>query len=333
MRWAGLAFVLVAVGCSSKPAPTSTAVTLGMSFDRKAGFYAAPFPSDDLRSADGSINVAGFPNPNNVALVTEALALVTRVAHGFALEGGVFFEASGALDSSKLPSRATSITQSSPVFLMSVDSGAPDYLTRYPIDVTFAVDGGDFGAPNLLELLPLQGTPLRPKTTYAAFVMSSLGATSGHLLAPSADMKTLASGGRPAGLSDGAYASYQKAMTAIGPAGLKATDVAAVAAFTTDDPTAQLKVVTTDILSRPPPVLAAAWHADEIFDDYCVYDSTIPMPDYQAGDPPYDFGTSGGEWQFDASGKPIVQRNEMAHIVVTIPRAPMPAKMVIPWSS
>ena len=305
-----------------KPAPS---VTLGMTFNRATAFYAAPFPSDDLRNADGTIAIAGFPNPNGVALVDEALAIIGKDAHGFALEGAVFFAATGALDPAGLPDRATSITPASPVFLMSVDPAAPDYLTRYPIDVTFAADGGDFGAPNLLALLPLQGTPLRPKTTYAAVVMQGLPLKAVGKLAASPDMATLAGGGRPKALSDTGYASYQKAIAALGAAKVKATDVAGVAAFTTDDPTAAMSAVTTDILSRPPPALASAWHADEQFADYCVYDATLPMPDYQAGDSPYDFGSSGGQWEFDASGKPIVQRMEMARVVVTIPRTPMPA--------
>ncbi len=55
-----------------------------------------------------------------------------------------------------------------------------------------------------------------------------------------------------------------------------------------------------------------------------MYSATIPMPDYQAGSPPYDFADSGGAWQFDASGKPILQRTEEAEMVVTVPRAAMP---------
>jgi pimeloyl-ACP methyl ester carboxylesterase len=47
------------------------------------------------------------------------------------------------------------------------------------------------------------------------------------------------------------------------------------------------------------------------------------MPDYQSGTPPFD--TQGGDWAFDAQGHAIVQRLEPAHVVLTVPRAPMPA--------
>jgi hypothetical protein len=63
----------------------------------------------------------------------------------------------------------------------------------------------------------------------------------------------------------------------------------------------------------------------DLFDTYCVYEATLPMPDYQSGDPPYTFTTSGGAWVFDSTGKPLLQRHEEAGVVVTIPRTPMPS--------
>jgi hypothetical protein len=47
------------------------------------------------------------------------------------------------------------------------------------------------------------------------------------------------------------------------------------------------------------------------------------MPDYQAGTPP--FTMTGGDWQFDSTGAPILQRMETAGFIVTIPRQTMPA--------
>ncbi|HTM22580.1 MAG TPA: hypothetical protein VL172_18790, partial [Kofleriaceae bacterium] len=61
----------------------------------------------------------------------------------------------------------------------------------------------------------------------------------------------------------------------------------------------------------------------DLFDDFCVYQSTLPMPDYQAGEPPFDDPPSGA-WVFDG-GAPVYQRAEQARIVITLPRAPLPA--------
>ena len=47
------------------------------------------------------------------------------------------------------------------------------------------------------------------------------------------------------------------------------------------------------------------------------------VPDYQSGTPPYD--STGGDWRFDASGKPVFDHTETARLVFTVPRTPMPA--------
>ncbi len=91
--------------------------------------------------------------------------------------------------------------------------------------------------------------------------------------------------------------------------GISASDVAGLAVFTTDDPTVEMGVVLADMLSRPLPQPDTPFTQTDLFDTYCVYEATIPMPDYQAGDSPYTFETSGGGWQLDPSGKPILQRH------------------------
>jgi hypothetical protein len=70
-------------------------------------------------------------------------------------------------------------------------------------------------------------------------------------------------------------------------------------------------------------VIEAPFARTELFADYCVYETTIPMPDYQSGTPPFD--TMGGTWQYDATGAPILQRMSRSSFVVTVPRTGQPA--------
>lgn len=289
-----------------------------MHFER-ASFYDAPFPSDDLVKPDGTISVDGFPNPNKISLVDMARVLAAT-ENGFAEEGAVYFSTTAPVDASVLPDYAESITPSAHAFLVGVQKGSPDYLHRVPVTVRFEADGGPFGAPNLLSLLPLQGTPLRPRTTYAAVVTTDVG------LSPSNEMKAIASGSRPSAMPQAAFDEYRAALDALAAGGVDASSIAGLAVFTTAEPTAQLPVVLKDMLSRPLPV-PTGMHRTDLFDTYCVYEGTLEMPDYQAGDAPYDFSNagSGGIWEFDAAGKPILQRTETAGVVVTVPRAPMPA--------
>lgn len=288
-----------------------------MRFER-AAFYDAPFPSDDLVRADGTIAIDGFPNPNAISLVEMARSLAAS-EHGFAEEGAIYFSTTAPIAASALPDYVESVAPAAHTFLVGVQKGSPDYLKRIPVTARFEADGGPFGAPNLLSLLPLQGTPLRPHTTYAAVVTTGVG------LSPSNEMKAIASGSRPAAMPQAAFDEYRAALGALATGGVEASSIAGLAVFTTAQPESQLPLVLKDMLSRPLPV-PTGMHRTDLFDTYCVYEGTLEMPDYQAGAPPYDFSNagSGGNWEFDGAGKPILQRTETAGVVVTIPRAPMP---------
>src|SRR5207245_2809842 len=88
---------LVAVGsCRSGGDDAGQGTAIDMQFDRASGLYAAPFPSDDLRRADGTIELSRFPNPNAVDLITQALTLIQKDARGFATSAGIFFRLTGA---------------------------------------------------------------------------------------------------------------------------------------------------------------------------------------------------------------------------------------------
>jgi len=301
--------------CSSEP-PTE----LAMSFARD-GFYDAPFPSDDLRTADGHIDLTKLPDPAQPSVMTQALALIAG-ADGFAQTGAIYFHATAPLDASSLPDLATTMTADASVFLVSVDSSRDDFLRRRPIDVAVLDDGGPFGAPDLLALLPLQGAPLGDGETYAAVVTTKVADRAGHAIGPSPEMADLAAGRAPHGLTGDALARYRMALGAVTSAGGDAQTIAALTVFTTQHATAALDVVRADALARPLPQISPPVRGD-VFADYCVFDAHVEMPVYQAGAPPY--ASDGGAWAFDASGKPIVDHTETARVVFTIPRQPTPA--------
>jgi hypothetical protein len=320
-----LLFLLpLATSCGTPTATTnaaSTTTSVNMHFERTS-FYDAPFPSDDLVGSDGFVHIDGFPNlaaPDTVAIIDQMKQLVATGSHGFAEEGAVFFTLNGDSAPANLPDMATSVTPAASVFLVGVSSSAPDFLHLRPVTVRYEADGGPFGAPNMLTVLPLQGAPLRPKTTYAAVVTTATG------LLPSPEMVAIASGTPPAAMPASVYAEYQSAISSVSQLGIASTDIAGLAVFTTDDPTRELGLVLADMLAHPVPLPDTPFHQTDLFQDFCVYGATIPMPDYQAGDPPYTFAETGGGWAFDPSGKPVQQRTEEAGMFITIPRIPMPA--------
>ncbi len=298
-------------------------VQVMMDFTRGGGFYAAPFPSEDLRTADGHVALPGFPNPANVGIVQQSLALVQADADGFAATAGVFFQLTAAPDVTRLPDLHGSLGAGSTVFLVGVDTEAPDQGQRYPVGVRYEDDGGPSGAPHMLVVLPQQGVPLRPNTLYAAVVLKALHDTTGAPLGRSATMAALAAGVQPPGLTASAWDGYRRAVSSLGHSGVAVGDIAGLAVFRTESPTTRLGTLLADALARPLPTVTAPLQRTDVFDGYCVYHSTLRMPVYQGGTPPYD--TAGGAWVLDAMGHGVLQREEEANLVVTLPRAAMPA--------
>lgn len=280
-----IALALASCGESGNQIPITT---VQMHFDRPTSFFDAPFPSDDLKNADGTVHVSAFPNPSLVPLVDLAKQMVDGKAKGFASEGGVFFATTGAIDAARLPSMAASITSSSSVMLVDVTKTSADYAKPVPILVTFTADGGPFGAPNLIGILPLQGTPLHAGETYAAVVRTEAG------VAQSAEMAQMTANHAPPGITAAVLAEYQSALAALASINISASDVAGLAVFTTADPTADFAAVQNAMLAAPLPTPTAAFHRTDLFDDFCVYSTTIGMPDYQSGTPP--FSDTGGAW-------------------------------------
>ncbi len=304
-----IAAALAILGCHGGGADAPALPSARHELSASGDFYRLPFPSD-ARLAGGKIDVAGFPNPSGNTLVKTTLALVAEL-HGFGVTSGIFFQLSAPIADPRLDF-AASVAPGSPIALVAVDDGAPDFLRRYPIAARFLGDGGPFGAPNLLAVLPLQGVPLLPRARYAVVV-------SAKLLSPSPELADLLAGRRPAGMNDEAFASYGKALAALQKGGVG--DIGALTVFTTQDPVSDLATVTAAMLEKPP--APAPFKRNEQFDGFCVYESTIDMPDYQAGTPP--FKDEGGGWKLEG-GKPLLQRQEKANFVVTIPRAAMPPK-------
>jgi pimeloyl-ACP methyl ester carboxylesterase len=277
-----------------------------LDFTRAHSLFDAPLPADDL--FDGTTaNIAAFPNPAGSVQLEQGRTLLADNT-GFATTGAVFFQISEPLDDTMLPAIADSVAPGSPAFLAAIDPSAPDYGARYPVEVTFETAASPYGAPNLLALLPVAGIPLRPNERYAAIVTTALRSAAGaHLDAAPAS----------------AIARFPDAKAALADLGVAAKDVAGITAFTTQDAASPLEIARIAALARPLPVIDAAFQLTDTFTDFCAFHTTIAMPDWQSGDPPYN--SDGGTWQLDATGAPIFQRTEEANLVLTIPRTPLPA--------
>lgn len=325
--------IVTLVSCFEEDAPASDggtdAAVLGSSAARTdyAGnaVWDAPWPDERLRGSDGTIDVSSFPNPRNVEIVSQ-LVDILRGAPGFGVSSTIFFPLTAPIDPSSLPADAhASIADDAAVFLIDVDPASPDRGARQPIVARFDADPGPYGVPNLLALLPLQGRPLHAGRTYAAVVTTRVRSADGSALRASPEVEQLVRGEQPDGMSEAAFSAHQDALTALRELGIATDAVAATAVFRTMDPTAELASAREQVIASAPPVPDAPFAATgEVFDDFCVYHTTIGMPDYQSGEPPYR--SSGGGWARDADGNLVVQRTATSNVWVTVPRREMPAE-------
>jgi hypothetical protein len=307
MRRTVCAAILLA-GCGSGDEVTGGGTRLRMDFGDTASFFASPFPSDH-RLVDGVVDMSAYPNPDGIPFVESMLAVVDGKADGFGQSSGIFLSATAAIDESTLPSLSDSVTPEASVYLIGIDAASPDYGQRYPVTVKFTADAGPFGEANLLSVVPFQGVPLLPRTRYAVMVSNRVRDVSGDALA--SNMDTIDS------LSGAAAETYQLARDAVD------DSVMAMAAFTTSDATEGMSALLAHAKTLPMPAPLSAWSQTDMFDEYCVYQTTLNMPVYQQGEPPYQ--DVGGGIEVDDSGDPVYDRDEEARVVVTVPRSVMPA--------
>ena len=302
----------VLMGCPSEAdhvpdPPSQGGARILMDFGPDAAYWAAPWPSEHRRYDDGTVDIAAFPNPDAIPFIDALIGEVDGRLQGFGATSTIYLTAEAAVDESALPDVWRSMEEDSPVFLIGVEPGGVDRGARIPIDATYLDDGGPFGADRMLALLPLQGRPLAPDELYAAVVMRRLGDGEGELLA-AMDTETIPE-------------AYAAALSELVDLGFDGTDIAGMAVFRTQDVGAQMRAMTAAVHEHVP-TPAQVFELTDTFDDFCVYQSVLPMPVYQGGDPPYLTGGGGIAW--DDDGTPVLQRHEDARIVVTIPRSPMP---------
>lgn len=293
-----------------------------MDFTRSGGFYSAPFPDESRRLIEDGIDLSDFPNPDNNVFLMQLLAAVNGGVDGFGTTSTIYFTTDAPIDTANLPDLFDSTDQSASIWLVSVDPESPDYQRRYPFTARFDEDGGPFGTTNLLALLPLQGIVMRPDTRYAAVVFRDLGDVEEQPLGVSAQMAELTNGEQPDGMSEAAFSEYLSAIQALEELEVDVGAIAGLAVFRTGSPTRLFEQMVEHVVNQPIPQPNAPFEAGEVYDGYCVYHTTISMPVFQSGEPP--FTNTGGGWTFDEAGDPIAQGFEEANLVATIPRSEMP---------
>ena len=307
MRTSVLALALLACNDSTPATPIDMTPIVGAMalYDNtpsRPDFFALPWPSDARISADGRIDLTGFPNPGG-----EIGKYITTVANeplgGFGTQSAIYFRFDAPLDPASLPADpASSLLDTANVYLVDTTPASPTFGKRSPLRAHFVADSGNYIAANWLALLPEPGFPLREKTTYTAVLTDGLRA---------ADTGTVRADPR----FDLAKVTTQ----------VKPDHVICATSFTTQDATSVMRDLRAAVHNVPSPTVTNfAWKMQDGKKRYDEFTGTYPSPNFQEGDPPY--GTVGGKIHRDASGALMPVRTEQLRFALTIPHGvTMPA--------
>lgn len=287
---------LMLVGCSSSadlPAPV-----LGGD-----GFFGAPWP-DDVRMVDGRLDLTGFPGTGTFATLDKYLA-VAATLDGYGLNAPVYIDFDGPLDQDLLPDPEDSASLDASVLLLDIDPDSEHRGELVPYTWDLEIDGTDWQPAGLLAVQPVWGFPLRPRTTYALVVRTSIAqVASGFSLDPLSD--------------DPQVTRYAPLRETLEDLGIGWQDVAAATMFTTQDPTEEM-VRFSDVIHEdlPTPPLDQTVHEWDHTRWFRAYEGHVRIPLWQHGDKPYL--TEGGGFEFAEDGTPVLGSWEDVLFTFTVP--------------
>lgn len=292
-----------------------------------SSFFDHPFPSDHRRDAAGLVRTKGFPNPLSLVSIKNYIDTADKLTKGFSPQGTGFLRFYVPLDAASLPKAPKdALSETAAVQLVDVDDASPDKGKRHLVDLYFREAPGVYWQPNTLAFHPVFGYPLRRGNKYALVVTDAAKSKSGAPLTRPAALDQVL------GIADATGAAAQvKAdwAAAIAATGIAKEKIVHLAVFTTDDPTDELYRVRDYVRSTYPAPTAKNWKSlGKTADSFEVVGDYGPSPDFQEGKIPFAKIGDGGNFAFDGSGTPKVQREFDLRFSLTVPDAtkcPMPA--------
>lgn len=296
-RAVAVALAFAAIGCTPDPigGPTPTYEPGGR------GFFDRPWPSDSRRDPDGTLAMDGYPNPFSVLLVDDYIAHAEDLT-GFGTSSPVYVGFDGPLDPAGMPTAAESIADGSAVVLVDVDPASPYLGERIPIQWNqFAFDGSLYAPEHLLAVAPVFGFPLRPATKYALVLTTAIADRNPRWAESSPD------------------AADPDLATALRELHLDPErDVAIATTFTTQDPVGEMASMAWMVQNElgPPDFSQVMVHVFD-HDAYTAYRTHYKGPVFTHGVAPYN--TEGGQFEFDADGKAIIDHWDDMRLAVCTP--------------
>lgn len=232
-------------GCPFTPTPSAVA-HFALSQTGVVDWGDVPFPSDLYRDENGAIRLGALPTPNGENLLHSAMRDLLQKRDGFCATCNTYFAIEGEIDTGTLPVN-DGASASDGVVLADVDPASPERGRLFPLRVEWNAER------RLLAARPVRGIALHRNRRYAAALTTGLRATDGSPLGPSEvfrQVRSRQSSGDPD--IERAREVFASALDELERLGIGRDRVVALAAFTTEDVTADVLEARAAVQGGPP---------------------------------------------------------------------------------
>jgi hypothetical protein len=336
LRNASLCFLalLATAGCGDDdagggpldPSPvagTSVLFELNADLTQPESFYDLPYPNDLRLDDDGHAAHAGFPIQAGNRVIRSVITAAEQ-RRLWPITPFAFFRFDAPL-AERNADDWLDPRRDAPVLLIGIEPGSRDYARLLPT-VASTLPADAYTPENLLAVSTPPGLLIEPRSTYAFVILRSLGDAGGDALGVPATFAQLRAEVHPESVQGARAANlYASLWPALQKAGISIADVAAATVFSTGDTVAELEELSDRLRVRNPVTienLRVDADGGASHDRFCMLRGEASMPMFQRGIPPYN---QDGRFELGDDGLPIVQREEIAPLVITLPRSPMPA--------
>lgn len=297
-RFAPLLLAIL-VGCQSGDDLPNAAYEPGT-----AALFDAPWPTDARLRLDGTTDLSGFPNPNELPLIQKYIDLASTV-QGWGTNSPIFVHFDTPLDLGSLPTPDQSVHAGSSVILVDVDQRSANFGERVPVQWQFTTDSTVYQPENLLAVAPLFGFPLRPDTQYALVITTDVAANNERFAevwdANNADHER--------------FVGLERALFFLG---LERDDVAVATVFTTGEPMAEMADLSRFVKNNVAvPRLSQRVVPLDVNGNYSVYGGDYIAPYFTEGERPYS--SEGGGFTFDDAGRPQIAGWDNMRVALCVP--------------
>lgn len=295
----------------------------------KTDFYALPFPSDLRLTASGKLDLSSFPNPYNLPIMQQFLAMSTEERTGFHLNPVCQFAFNNHLDLSNLPVEADghSLPLNNPFISFGrLPMGDGDLMQDaifVPVKARYWSKPDGYQPGKTLAVAPDFGNTLDQGGTYACIIWKGLKDSEGREVGSPAEFQRLLAGVYSGTEERRASQRLEPLRRYLDTKGISPDQVLMAAVFTTDGPADRFQTIYRAAMDEHFLDINTPLSLTQTFDDYYVLKGAFDMPQFVSGWQPFD---TEGKLITNSRNVPVRQSVQKVPVVVTIPRKPMPAE-------